>query len=355
MRIINIIFVILLTLLVFGVVIFIHELGHFLAAKACGIKVLEFAMGMGPKLIKFQKGETLYSLRLFPIGGFCSMLGEDGTTDEDGTIDDERSFDKKPIWKRMIVLVAGAFMNLVLGLIVTFCFLIPGGDTLPTNIVNQIAKDSPVAESGLMPGDKILYVNNTRCYSDFDVTFSILRAYEDTMEFVVERDGSKLTLPDVKFNTVEEEGVKSVSFDFNFTRVKKTPGELLKQTVQKSTAIVKVVWFSIIDLFTGHVSFRELSGPVGTAEAIGTAASLGLEQLLLMLTFITINLGIFNLLPFPALDGGRVVFLLIELIFRRKVNTKVENFINVAGFALLILLSIAVTFSDIIKLITGTK
>ncbi len=336
---------ILWAVLVFGILILIHEVGHFTTAKLFRFKVNEFAMGMGPKLFSKVKGDTAYSIRLFPIGGFVAMEGEDGGSE------DVNAFNQKPIWQRAIVLFAGSFMNLLLGVII-FTILTAQA---PGNISSTtIAKfhEGAVSSSSLLPGDKILSINGSKVNIDMDIIYSLMRAQNGVVSMTVLREGEKISLNEVTFKTRSVDDNNAViKIDFMVKPIEKTALTTLNRGFFWSVSAGKLVISSLVDLVTGKFTFNQLSGPVGVTTAIGEAAGVSMDALLMLVGLITINLGLFNLLPLPALDGGRLLFLVIEAVRRRPINPKYESYIHFAGFALLILLMIAVTFNDIIKLI----
>ncbi len=344
----NTVVTILITILVFGVIIFIHELGHFIAAKSSGIKVHEFALGMGPTLFHFTKGETKYALRLFPIGGFVSMEGEDAESD------DERAFSKKPVWKRIIVVVAGAVMNVLLGFVILLCLNGFGKETIPTTVILQFNGDSAAIEqSGLRVGDKILKINGRSMLIEQDILFSVSQDADKVVEMVVRRDGEKITLPAVPVNTVtitNKDGEEETVFPFFVVTEKKTVWNVLKYTAMNTLYVARIVWLSLVQLVTGQASVGDLSGPIGVGKVLGQATAISMSALFNMIAFITINIGVFNLLPVPALDGGRLIFLLIEAVRRKPINPKYEGYVHAAGLILLLLLMVFVTFQDIIGL-----
>ncbi len=350
---------IIIALLVFGVIIAIHEFGHFIVAKLCGIRVNKFAIGMGPVIFKKQGKETEYSLRLFPVGGFCAMEGEDADSD------DPRAFSKKNVPKRMAVVVAGAVMNIVLGffLIVTTTLLYQ--DVVTTTIADfTYTEDAETGERtststsetcGLQIGDTIISVDGMRILTDTDLSYKLQSMENDGVTVIVERDGEHVTLENVRFYNTATEGV----LDFyvhaepcNFLNV-------MEYSALNTISTGRLIWSSLTDLLTGKYGFNDLSGPVGIIGTIGEAASVGetiMEKLISILSlasFITINVGIFNLLPIPALDGARLVFLLIEAIRRKPINPEHEGLVHFIGLALLMLLMVAVTFQDILKMIQG--
>lgn len=333
---------ILITILIFAVIIFIHECGHFAAAKLCKVRVNEFALGMGPTLFHFGKGETRYALRLFPIGGFVSMEGEDGGSG------DPRAFCNQKVWKRILIVCAGAFMNLVLGFIVVLLMTIPS-DRLPSMTVAQFYENASTEATGLQAGDEILRVNGRSIWVDSDLVYTLSTDEDGVVDMVVRRDGEKVELSDVAFTT--QDG--TLVIDFTVQGVPANLPNVLSYSFRKTASIGRLVWIAVGQLITGQSSINELSGPIGTAQAIGQAVSVGLSTVMYLFAFITINVGIFNILPLPALDGGRLIFLLFELITRRRIKPEHEAYVHFAGFVLLILLIIFVSYHDIVNLIRG--
>ncbi len=350
---------ILVALLVFGVIIAIHEFGHFIVAKLCGIRVNKFAIGMGPCILKKQWGETEYSLRLFPVGGFCAMEGEDAESD------DPRAFAKKSVPRRMAVVVAGAVMNLILGFILIAVTTLLYGDIISLRIAGfHTVEDKATGEKisvstsetcGLEVGDKFISMDGMRLFTDTDLSYKLQNASGQPMTVVVERDGEKITLEDVTFLNTKTEG----SLDFYVEAEKCTVFSVLRYSALNTISTGRLIWISLKDLVTGKYGFRDMSGPVGIISTIGEVATAGetfkesLTAVLSLASFITINVGIFNLLPLPALDGGRLIFLIVEAIRRKSINPEHEGIVHLIGMALLFLLMIAVTFQDILRLING--
>ena len=337
---------ILASILVFGSVIFIHELGHFATAKLCGIKVNEFSLGMGPALLRFEKGDTTYALRLLPIGGFVSMEGEDEESD------DEHSFSKAKVWKRFLVVAAGAVMNMILGFLV-LVILVCRQSAITSRTVSVFSENASTQASGLQVGDEILAVNGRRCFIADDVIYELVRTQNGTADLTVLRDGKKVLLEDVVFTTQETEEGTSLIIDFKVLPIEKTFFNVVKEAGLWTCSLSRMIFLSLIDLVTGRVAINNLSGPVGIVTVISEAASIGWEPILLILAVITINLGIFNLIPIPALDGGKLFLLLVEGIRRKALPEKYEIVINLAGFAALMLLMLFVTYNDIARLIVG--
>ncbi len=345
---------VIIAIVLFGFIIFIHEFGHFFTAKLSGIRVNEFAIGMGPTLFHFTKGETKYALRAFPIGGFCAMEGEDEESSDD------RAFNNKPVWKRILVVIMGAVMNIILGLIIMMIIL-GQQPAFSSTAIAEFTKGSAVQAAGLKAGDVFTSIDGYKVYGDRDLSFALATANPAKVDIEVSRAGKPLTFHDVKFNTKAVNGKNILQLDFYVQPIQKNFGTLIAKSVQDTVSTVRMIWYSLIGLVTGKYGFNDVAGPVGAANAIGEAASIGLQQsfiaalnnILMMMMIITVNLGVVNLLPLPALDGGRLVFLIVEGIRRKPVNPKYEGWVNAAGFCLLIGLMVIITFSDILRLVTG--
>lgn len=334
---------IIYTILIFGLIIFVHELGHFVVAKLSKVTVKEFSLGMGPAILKFRPKETLYALRLFPIGGYVAMEGED----EDSP--DDNAFNKKSVPKRIAICIAGATMNLLLGFAIIGMTLI-GSDSFGTTTVAKFNENATTSESGLMEGDKILKANNSPIFIDKDIIFEVVRDDNGIMDIQVLREGEKVLLSDVKFKVSGEGQQKQIDFDFKVTSKKMTIFSGIERAFKETVSLARNSWVSVGDLFTGKVKFTELSGPVGVGQVVGEAAKMGISSLASIAAFISISIGMFNLLPFPALDGGRVIFLLIEAIRRKPIPTKYEAYINGVGMILLFGLMIVITLKDVMNL-----
>lgn len=343
---------ILFALLFFGVIIMIHECGHFACAKLFKVKVNEFSLGMGPALFKRKKGDTLYAVRLFPIGGYVAMEGEDDASEDD------RAFNKKPVWQKMIIVVAGALMNLILGFILMVLLLTTSTDLIGTNTIKEFYPDAVSSQYGLQAGDRFVEIDGHHVWSELDLSFLMSRSRDGVFDFVVERDGEKVTLNDVHFATEQQNGITLIQYDFII--IGEQPGflNIVKNAFTQSASIVRMVWLSVFDLVTGRYGMSELAGPVGTVDIIAdvtaqAVSSGSLTNLLTIMAFITINVGVANLLPLPALDGGRFLFLAIEAVRRKPVNPKYEGYVHAAGLALLLLLMVVVTYNDIARIVHG--
>lgn len=440
---------ILIGVLLFELIIFIHEFGHFITAKKSGIKVNEFSLGMGPKIFSFGKGETKYSLRVFPIGGFCAMEGEDEESPE------PRAFNNAKVWKRMIVVIAGAVMNIILGFVLMFVVVVQQ-DAYSSTEVQSFPATSFSSCTGLQSGDVIKEINGYGISTSMDFNYPISTAelktvdgstleiykedcgnnlynmavslvqdknnklsdeqvskvnellskstneivkakskedaysiYENyykeindacgikdykvekiveketrkryTADILVERNGEEKLLKNVQFftYTTKDNSDPQVSIDFYVKPIDKTIGSVLSQTFKQTISTCKMIYASLGGLLTGKFGLKDMSGPIGIASAVTTVASESLSSgfmsavnsIIYVMMIITVNLGLFNMLPFPALDGGRFVFLIIEAIRGKSVPRKVEAIVNGIGMGLLILLMILITANDIFKLI----
>ena len=348
---------IIIAILIFGVLVATHELGHFASAKLLGVKVNEFAVGMGPALLKWGKGETLYSLRVLPIGGFCALEGED----DDSA--DPRSFGRAAWWKKIIILCAGAAMNFVPGLIIIAILYAPATG-FRAEVYGGPLEGYGTEDCGLLAGDRFLSVDGHRVLVYGNARFYLDRAGE-TIDFVVERDGQRVELKDVHLPYQERTDENG-----NYTRLRglsmavtADPTDFLGTlgySWKTAVDFVRLVWISLGDLITGAVGLRDMSGPVGIVNMMGEVGSKSPTladaawNLGYLAALIAVNLAVMNLLPLPALDGGRVFFLalngLIYGLFRRKIDAKYEGYVHLAGLAALMCLMLAVTLSDVGKL-----
>lgn len=438
---------IVIGVLIFEFIIFIHEFGHFITAKMFGVQVNEFALGMGPKLLQFKKGETTYTLRLFPIGGFCSMEGEDTESDN------ERAFGNKPVWQRMIIVVAGAFNNIVLGLIMMMIIMVQSPSFSSTTVAS-FAQAAFTSKSGLQAGDTLLNIGGYNIYSARDISFALatiqlqivdgedtsiykedcgytlVRQYsalsaddyteqelqaitdafnngieklnacttkeeaesitndtveqvnllsgvtyeEEESEYLAERkryrtnvevlrNGEEVTLDNVDFYTyLGDDGEPTIALDFSVTPIEKNFLTLVSESFKSTVSVVRMIWNSLVGLVTGTYGMNDIAGPVGAASVVTQAAQAGLasgfgdavNNIVFMLMIITVNLGIVNLLPLPALDGGRFLFMLVEVIRRKPVPAKYEGWVHAVGFLILLGFIALVTFNDIFRLVTGS-
>ncbi|WP_066893784.1 RIP metalloprotease RseP [Clostridium nigeriense] len=328
-------------LLGFSLLIIVHELGHFIMAKVNGIRVEEFSIGMGPKIFSTEGKETKYSIGLFPIGGYVKMMGEEEE------VQDERSFSSKSPIRRISVIIAGAVMNFLLAIIIFTVFLNKFGYSLPK--VNSLIENMPAMEAGLKEGDEFLKVNGSKVFSADDLSIGINLSKDKPINFLIKRDGEKKEVV-VTPKLVEENGRERYMIGFEFQRIN-NPGivQSFKQSFKETVAVVSQTYKSLKMMLTGEVNFKtDVGGPVSIIRMSGEAAKNGIWNLMYFIAFISINLAVFNMLPFPALDGGWTVILLIELITRRKVPEKIVGAVNYVGLMLLFGLMILVTIKDIL-------
>ena len=349
------VFYILLAILMFGILILVHEFGHFITAKLSGVQVNEFALFMGPAIWKKQKGETLYSLRCIPIGGYCAMEGEDGDSEN------PRAFSNAKVWKKLIILVAGAVMNFIIGFILTVIFIAfyyGEADILPTKQIAAIEEGRPFANV-LQVGDEFYEINGRRVFVADDIKLLLDRESDGVHDITVIRDGEKVELKNVeiKRDLETENGLK---FGFSYGLDEFTVGNVLSYSWNQSLDFGRLVWMSLGDLFSGRASVSDMGGPVMIVDAVTQAGvasetvGLGILNVIYFFAFIAINLGVMNLLPVPALDGGRVVCLLVtagaEKILRRKIDPKYEGYLHGAFMILLLAFMAFIMFKDVFAL-----
>ena len=351
--------VIIIAILAFGVLIAVHELGHFFAAKAFGVKVEEFALGMGPTIFKKQGKETLYSLHLLPFGGFCAMEGEDEE------MDSPRAFTSQKAWKRVVILCAGAFMNFVLGFIICLFIMPAAGFTEP--VIVEFAEGCPLQyEEGLQLGDRIHSVDGYRCYFTDNFMDFMSREYPETRDLVIYRDGKRIVLEDFSMPRMEypnDDGSTSLRYGITVGQRDYGVWATVKYAWYQCMDFCRVVWDSLGMLIRGEVGFRDMSGPVGVVDVVNDVAKeaenarAAAFSICYIFALIAVNLAIMNLLPIPALDGGRIFFLIItaiiEKIMGRKLNPKYEGYIHTAGFVVLMGLMVAILFSDLLRAFFG--
>ena len=372
---------------VFSAVIAIHEFGHFAVAKLCGVQVNEFSIGMGPVLLKKMHHGTQYSLRALPVGGFVALEGEESPESQQAEGEERSDLEERPlsqrsgaasspnggasngeevsqptgkplneapVWQRALIMAAGACMNFLLGFVVMAIVLTAQNEPITSRVIYAVEDGALCGQTGLEAGDKVLAVNGRRCFVANDMLYELMRTEDYSASFTVLRDGKKVELPRVQFDTwQDEDGETHMSLGFTVYGIKKTPVNVIKEAWNSVLYYGRIIFTSLMDLLRGRESINDLSGPVGIVTAIGQAASYGWQDLLELLALITVNVGIFNLLPFPALDGGKVVFLLIEGVTGHAVPEKIQSGLTLAAFALLFALMIFATYNDIVRLVTG--
>lgn len=350
---------IILSLLVFGFLIFIHEFGHYITARIFKVTITEFSIGMGPKLLWYDSKKTgiRYSLAIFPIGGYVAMVGEDEESD------DPNAFNKKPAWQRFIITAAGAVVNILAGFIVMM--VVVGFTRIGGTTVAEFATDEQMAEYGdqvditdrsyassnpLRVGDTILEVEGKKVFLADELNYEIMRYGNEPVDLVVKRGDSTIELKDVRFPKLTDQGQEFGLMDFKIYELKKDFGNFFSITFNKAALVLRMCWESIFDLITGRYTVAAVSGPIGISSAIGEAASAGIMSVLNIAVIISINLGFMNLLPIPALDGGRLITVIIEMITRKKIPARIEGIINTVGLAVLLLLSVIIMIKDVFML-----
>ena len=377
--------VILFAILMFGFLITIHEFGHYLFARIFKVGVKEFSVGMGPKILSHRSKKTkiLYSLRLFPFGGYVSMVGEDESfSDEQEHVlakerkDDEPVFTekdalyKKPAWQRLIIMAAGGVFNIIVGVILCGVFVGMTTQSLGSTTIYDF-KENATSQYYLEPGDEIVAVNGHSVGILSELSFRIMWEAETPTTAVMEnklgekitlenvglmditliRDGKKMLISDVPFSMAREQGIGMGQMDFQVYREYATFESVTRHTFCQARNNVNQIWASLGGLFTGRVNLSHMSGPVGITEQMTEAAGLGLEYLIYFAALIAINLGVFNLLPIPALDGGRLIVILVEMITKKRLPPKVEGIINSVGLFILLGLSLVIMVKDVIQLL----
>lgn len=333
---------ILIAILFFEFIIIIHEGGHYFAARMMKIKVNEFSIGMGPKIFQITRGDTKYTLRLILFGGYCSMEGEDSDSEDDN------AFIKKKVWQRIFVVVAGAVMNLILGFVIML-IIVGSQNLVGTTQVAKFEDTALSAQSGLQLGDTIKSIDGMRVYTTNDVQTGLSRSADSTVDMIVNRDGKDVNLQ-VEFEMDDYEGTQYLKMDFWLKGVEKTFGNVIVQSVKEFASYARMVFLSIHDLLVGRYGLSDLSGPVGAVSVVSDAVKTSVNSMLRIMALLTINVGLFNLFPIPALDGWRLFVLIAEGITRKKLPSKAEYIINAVGLVLLLGLMCVVTFSDITKL-----
>ena len=340
---------ILLAVLLFGALVAIHELGHFITAKLSGVRVNEFAIGMGPAIFKKKFGETTYALRILPFGGFCAMEGEDSESE------DPRAFGAQSVWSRMLIVLAGSFMNLLGGFVVLALVFAPIKEWY-TPTIESVGADISSEENVLRAGDTIKAIGDYNVYIYSDIMVGLTRGGDNgKYDVKVMRDGKIKMLTDVVLTSSEEEAEKAKGNNgeartITFRTETHSFAGKTKYVLQNGFNLVRLVKVGLVDLLSGSVSKDDISGPVGIGKMMADTAKTSMSSLWYLLAFISINLGVMNLLPIPALDGGRFVFLLFEAIFRKPVPPKYEAYVHGVGIVILLLLMLLVTFNDVVKL-----
>ncbi|MBQ6477438.1 MAG: RIP metalloprotease RseP [Bacilli bacterium] len=342
----------LLFILILGFIVFVHEFGHFIWAKICGVYVYEFALGMGPKLLSKQGKETEYTIRAIPLGGFCALAGEDVDDDDKRKIPKNRRLQDKKPWQRFLIMFFGAGNNFISAFIILFFIALIWGGTTMDPVITKVSKKSPAYEAGLESKDRILKINKNKIVTSDDVTLYLAVSNPKVKnKFKVEKEDGSVKTYEIKPEKKTVKGKDSYVYGI-MIKQKPTHGFVnsLSYMCKKGKSIFKQMWVTVSYLFTGRIKLSQLSGPVGIYSIVGEQKKAGISNLLYLVAFLSINVGFINLLPLPAFDGGHILFILIEIIRRKPVSPELEAKIHTAGFILLLLLMVIVTINDILNL-----
>ena len=340
---------IVIALICFCLLILGHEFGHFSVGKLLGFKINEFAVGMGPKLWSRQKGETTYSFRAVPIGGFCAFEGEDGTETEENGVKkepDPRSFNLQPAWKRLLVLVAGSFNNIVIGLIIFTMIFVFTGSYSP--VLEKVVENTPAQEAGILAGDKVVAINGKYYDEWIDITNAIQSAEGDSIDVTVVRDGKEIIFSDIK-PVISEDGRRVIGINCS---IEHSLGKAFKSAFSECGSMIRSLRDFFVRLFKGQASSDDVGSIVQIVAISGEyAEQYGLLTVIYLIALVSVNLGFMNLLPIPGLDGGRILFVIIRWITRGKISEKAEGIVNTVFMILLILLMVGLMAKDVIQLI----
>ena len=347
----TVLFNILLFVIILTIIVSIHEFGHFIWAKIAGVYVYEFAIGMGPKIWSKQYGETVYSIRAIPFGGFCQLAGEDLDEDDDNKVPKDKRLQNKTAWQRFLIMVFGPLNNFILAVILLFFIALIWGGTTMNPIITEVEKDSAVEKVGLQVGDKIIEINDQKVTTSDDISlFLALTNPKEKTNIVVLRDGKEKEF-NVKPKKIKGKDKVSYRYGLGIAQKKtKGLGNAFVYTWKKTGSIFKQMFITVKELFTGGVKVSQLSGPVGIYSIVGEQAKSGFANILYLVAFLSINVGFINLLPIPAFDGGHILFIIIEMIKGSPVKPEIENKIHTIFLMLLLGLMLFVTLNDIIRL-----
>ncbi len=342
----------LLFILILGIIVFVHEFGHFIFAKITGVYVYEFALGMGPKIWGFHKGETDYTLRAIPIGGFCQLAGEDLDDDDDKNVPKEQRLQSKKPWQRFLIMVFGPMNNFILAVgLLFFIALIWGGSTMKP-VITSVEENSAALQAGIEVGDTIVSINHNKISTSDDISLYLAVAKPEKEQSIeVKKENGKIVEYKVKPKKIKENGQESYRYGIGIQQ-EKTTGfvNAIVYTCKKTKSIFKQMFVTVGYLFTGVIHLNQLSGPVGIYSVVGQQRTAGLANILYLMAFLSINVGFINLLPIPAFDGGHILFIIIELIKGSPVKPELENKIHTIFLVLLMLLMIVITINDILRL-----
>jgi len=339
-----------------GVLIFVHEFGHFLAARIAGVGVLKFSLGFGPKIVSKKVGETEYALSWIPLGGFVKLLGESGN-EALSPEDEKRSFYKQTVWKRMLIVLAGPVFNFLLAILIFFIVYMYGLPNI-TSVVGEVQKEGAAVEAGMMSGDKIISIGGQKIVFWEDIKSAIARSEGKDVDVVIERGMEtkhllikpKLSKSKNIFGEEEFRYLIGVAPAGDMVVERKNPWDAMIASAGKTWEISKLTLISVYKIFEGVVSPRTLGGPIFIAQVAGAQVKEGIIPFILFMAILSINLGVINLFPIPVLDGGHIFFYLIEIVTRREISMKVKEISQQIGFAVLLMLMLFVIFIDIERL-----
>ena len=339
-------------ILILGAIILVHEFGHFIFSKLFGVYVYEFSLGMGPKILHYKKkgGETEYCLRLIPIGGFVSLAGEDA--DDNNKIKEDRKLYNKPVWQRLIIMIAGAAFNFIFAFVLLFVMALIYGSVSTKPIIANVSEGYPAYTAGIRKGDRVISIDGNKTSSWSEVQLYIQMSEGKDMTFILEdsigKEREVVITPKIE---EDEEGNKNFIVGIGLDNtIKKGFKESVIYACETTINLYKLMLTTLKQLFTGGVSVGDLSGPVGIYSVVDSQAKQGFQSIMYLTAYLSMNVGVINLIPFPAFDGGRVLFLIIEKIRRKPIKAKTEGMINTIGFGLLMILMLYVTFNDILRL-----
>lgn len=339
-------------ILILGAIVLVHEFGHFIFSKLFGVYVYEFSIGMGPKILHWKKkgGETEYCIRAIPIGGFVSLAGEDA--DDNSKIDEKRKLYSKPVWQRLIIMIAGATFNFLFAFVILFVSALIYGSVSTKPIVANVSEEYPAYTAGIKEGDTIVSINKQKTSSWSEVKLYIQTSEGKELNIVLkDKTGTKREVKVIPIEVKDDEGNISYAVGIGLDdTVRRGLWTSFKYATQTTCSLYKLMLTTLKQLITGKFSVSDLSGPVGIYSVVDSQSKQGLESILYLIAYLSMNVGVINLIPFPAFDGGRVLFLIIEKIRRKPIKAKTEGMINSIGFILLMLLMVFVTINDVIKL-----
>lgn len=342
----------LLFIVILGVIVFVHEFGHFIFAKITGVYVYEFAIGMGPKLWSKQGKETEYSIRAVPIGGFCQLAGEDLDDDDLKKVPKKKRLQSKTPWERFLIMVFGPMNNFILAVILLFFIALVWGGSTMNPVITEVEDNSAAQVAGITKGDKVIEINKHKVTTSDDISLYLAIADPKKKNTIkVEKETGEEIAYKIKPKKIKENGEEAYRYGIGIQQKKTTGiGQAFVYTFKKTGSIFKQMYITLAYLFTGGIRLNQLAGPVGIYSIVGQQSKAGIANLIYLMAFLSINVGVINLLPIPAFDGGHILFIIIELIKGSPVNPEIENKIHMVFLVLLMLLMVVITFNDILRL-----